>query len=113
MKTNKKVLIYLGCIILIFVFFFYLLLRPSIETKAIREIETCATTDVAKSVWYKYRSDLADDEDFCQVLRDKLTFFNLKSAEISEIKKSLPPKTENLNVIIVPDLSKRIRDEEN
>jgi hypothetical protein len=113
MKGNKKALIYLLAFVAIFALFIFILLRPSTQSKAIKEINTCANTEDVKATWYKYRLDLADDNDFCQVVRDKLTSFNLKQTEITEIKKWLPSKTKNLNVIVVPDLSLRIKDYSN
>jgi hypothetical protein len=113
MKGFNKPLLYLFGTIFIFAVFIYILLRPSTQSKAIKEIETCLNTEDVKAVWYKYRSDLSDDEDYCQAVRDKLKTFNLKQSEITEIKKWLPSKTQNLNIILVPDLSYRINDKKN
>lgn len=113
MKGNKKSLIYLLAFVAIFALFIFILLRPSTQSKAIKEINTCANTEDVKATWYKYRTELSDDDDFCQAARDKLTSFNLKQTEITEIKKWLPSKTKNLNVIVVPDLSLRIKDTAN
>lgn len=113
MKGIIKPILYLFGAIVIFVIFIYILLRPSTQSKAIKEIETCLNIEDVKAVWYKYRPDLADDEDYCQFVRDKLKTFNLKQSEISDIRKWLPAKTHNLNIILVPDLSYRISDEKN
>ena len=113
MKGNKKPIIYLFAFVSIFALFIFILLRPSTQSKAIKEINTCANTEDVRATWYKYRTELSEDADFCQAARDKLTSFNLKQTEITEIKKWLPSKTKNLNVIVVPDLSLRITDNVN
>lgn len=113
MKGNIKPLIYLLAFVAIFAFFIFILLRPSTQSKAIKEIKTCANIEDVKSTWDKYQPELLEDDDFCQAARDQLTSFNLKQTEIGEIKKWLPSKTKNLNVIVVPDLSLRIKDTAN
>src|SRR5438552_826086 len=113
MKGNKKVLLYLLSFIIIFVVFILILIRPSTQSKAIKEIGTCSNIQDVKAIWYKYRAELIDDEDYKQAVRDRLKTFGLKQNEIQEIKQWLPPKTQNLNLIIVPDLSLRIKDSVN
>ncbi len=83
------------------------------ESNAIQEINSCLNAEDVKTAWYKYKTDLSESEDFCQAVRDKLGSFNLKQSEISEIKKWLPSKSENINIILVPDLSYRIKDQKN
>ena len=109
MRRNKKPLIYLAVFLLLFTLFIFILLRPSLQAKALNEIENIDGIEDAKAIWYKYKPDLKEDADFSQALRNKLASFNLKQGEITEIKKWLPSKTDNLNVIVVPDLSLRIK----
>lgn len=113
MKASLKPLFYLAGTIFIFAIFIYLLLKPSTQSKAIKEIETCLNSDDVKSVWDKYRLELSGDEDYHQTVRNKLQTFNLSQKELPDIKKWLPPRTQNLNIILVPDLSGRIKDEKN
>lgn len=112
-KQNKKPLYTLLVFIGIFSLFIYILVKPSMEANAINEINSCLNTEDVKAVFYKYKTDLIESEEFCQATRDRLKTFNLNSTEINEVKKWLPSKTNNLNVIIVPDLSNRIIDTEN
>lgn len=113
MKGKIKPLIYLAGVIAVFMIFIYALAKPSTSSKAAKEIEPCLTVEAVKTIWDKYQNDLIVDEDFQQIVRDKLTSFELKQSEIKEIKKWLPSKTQNLNIILVPDLSFRINDEKN
>ncbi len=94
----------------VFSLFVYWLLKPSLESNAITEINSCINIEDVKGVFYKYKTDLIASEEFCQATRDKLNSFRIKQSDITEIKKWLPSKTDNLNVIIVPDLSNRIID---
>ena len=107
MKGNKKTLTFLLAFLTFFGLFLFILLRPSTQSKAIKEINTCISIEDVKDSWNKYRLDLSDNTDFCQAARNKLQSFGLKQNEIVEIKKWLPSKTNNLNIIIVSDLSHR------
>jgi hypothetical protein len=112
-KQNRKPLYILLVFIGVFSLFIYMLVKPSLESTAINELNTCLNTEDVKTVFYKYKTDLIESQDFCQAARDKLNSLNLSQSEIVDIKKWLPSKTNNLNVIIVPDLSNRIIDNEN
>lgn len=112
-KKNKKPLYILLIFIAVFGLFIYALLKPSLEATAIAEINTCLNTEDVKGIFYKYKIDLIASEEFCQATRDKLNSFSLKQGDINEIKKWLPSKTDNINIIIVPDLSNRIIDDVN
>lgn len=113
MKGPFKSLLYFLVTIILFGVFIYILLRPSTQSKAIKEIEKCFAIADVKATWDKYRTDLSDDEDYCQAVREKLKTLNLTEETFSEVKKWLPSRTQNLNIILVPDLSKRISDEKN
>lgn len=112
-KKNRKPLYILLCTLIAFSIFIYFLVKPSMESNASQEINSCLNTEDVKATWYKYKIDLSESEDFCQAARDKLSSFNLKQSEIVEVKKWLPSKSENLNLILVPDLSLRITDQKN
>jgi capsular polysaccharide biosynthesis protein len=112
-KQNKKPLYALLIFIGVFSLFIYILVRPSLESTAIDEINSCLNTEDVKTIFYKYKNDLIESQEFCQAARDKIKSFNLNQSEINEVRKWLPSNTTNLNVIIVPDLSNRIIDPEN
>ena len=110
---NKKPLLILLVFISVFSLFVYWLLKPSLEATAITEIKSGQNIEDVKGVFSKYKADLSTSDEFCQATRDQLNSFGLKQSEINEIKKWLPSKTDNLNVIIVPGLSNRITDDYN
>lgn len=109
-KRKKKPLYILLIFIGVFSLFIYALVKPSLEATAITEINSCLNIEDVKGIFYKYKTDLIGSEEFCQATRDKLNSLSLKQADITDIKKWLPSKTDNLNIIIVPDLSNRITD---
>jgi hypothetical protein len=112
-KKNNKTLIALSIFIGVFVLFVFILTKPSLEAKAIRQIEDCLNVPEVQAVFSIYKADLFKSEEFLQATRDKLNKFQLKQNDITDIKKWLPAKTNNLNIIIVPDLSNRIIDDIN
>lgn len=63
-----------------------------------------------ESVWNKYKSDLYQNDVFLVEVRKKLTNLTLTEDEINECKNWLPPPPTSLNLIIIPDLSRRITD---
>ena len=93
-----------------------------LSVKAIDELALCNTAEDVKSVYNKYKLDLTTindqmekevDEEFLLEIRKKLSKLNLTESEIADCLKWLPPAPTSLNLIIVPDLSRRIIDEVN
>jgi hypothetical protein len=112
-RTNQGryvVLVSLLLFFLVFGGFVYILMRPSKFEKARNEIETCANISQARMVFEKYRSDIKQDEDFDFALRAKLETLALSDSEIKECLTWLPPGKKSLNIIVVPDMSRRITD---
>jgi hypothetical protein len=109
-KRNRKPLYLLIGFLGIFITFIYFITRPSLQSVAIKELQTCFNTDDVKSCWSKYKADLAQDEEFIAETRDKLVSLELSDSEMQTCKKWLPPPPTSINLIIVPDLSKRIVD---
>jgi len=109
-KKDKKPLYILAGVLLFFVFFIYLLTRPSLQNNAIKELDTSFNKKDIEMVWYKYKTDLYQDEEFLAETRKKLTSLNLTEEEVEECKGWLPPPPKSINLIVVPDLSRRIID---
>lgn len=109
-KKDKKPLYILTGFLVFFGVFIYLITRPSNQSKAIKEIETCFNKKDVEMVWYKYKADLYQDEDFLLETRKKLSSLTLTEEEIKECRGWLPPAPTSINLIIVPDLSRRIID---
>lgn len=118
MGSKKRVLGILLGFILVFVLFLYLLLRPSAEAKAINAVSGSMNIEDIKSAWYKYKDDIYGTQpnrsdilgsDFIKTVYAKLDELRPASSDINNINEWLPAQ-ENLNIIIVPDLSRRIKD---
>lgn len=109
-KKDKKPLYVLAGFIVFFILFVYLITRPSLQSKAIGELESSYNIEDVKSVWLKYKSDLHKDEEFVYETRKKLDGFKLSDTELQECIKWLPPAPISINLIVVPDLSRRINE---
>lgn len=108
-KDKKPLYILLGFLVF-FGVFTYLITRPSVQSKAIKELEVSFNKKDIEMVWYKYKADLYQDEEFVLKTRKKLSSLNLTEEEIKECRSWLPPAPTSINLIIVPDLSRRIID---
>lgn len=107
-KKNRKPLYILAVFFVIFGFFIYLISRPSPEDTAKTELASAYTKENVKAIWEKYKPRLHDDENFLFAVRTKLSSLSLNEEEIKECIKWLPPAPISLNIIVVPDLSRRI-----
>jgi hypothetical protein len=120
-KNRKPLYILLGTMTF-FVLFILLISGTTTTNKAIEEIQICNNAQEVKRVYEKYQFELIEaDElgnksissDFQNAMRNKLASFKLNEEEIKKCIEWLPPAKTNLNLIVVPDLSKRISDEHN
>lgn len=98
--------------IFIFGLFFLLLMMKSTQSKAIGEINRASSIEDVKNIFYKYKIELSDQDNnidtaFCSAARNQILSLKPSKKEIIDIKKWLPSQNENLNIIIVPDLSHR------
>ncbi len=109
-KKNRKPLYLLFAFLFVFIAFIYFITRPSLQSIAINEIQNCYSTEDVKQCWYKYKADLSQEAEFLTEIRNKLASFNLSESEIQTCRGWLPPPPTSLNLIIVPDLSRRIND---
>lgn len=120
-KDKKPIYILLG-FISFFILFIFFLTRPSLQSKAIDQINICTNVNDVKSVFDRYKFELLESDefgnkivslDFQNAVRSKLNSFKLNDQEINECLKWLPPSKTNLNLIVIPDLSRRITDNNN
>ncbi len=109
-KKDRKPLYILFGFIIFFGIFIYAITRPSTQSKGIKELETSFNKKDVEMVWYKYKADLYQDEEFLQATRQKLTNLELSQEEIKECRSWLPPAPTSINLIVIPDLSRRIVD---
>lgn len=118
--SKNKISIFIGLVIVVaIVGFMFFLSQTSDIGKAIEEVKQCTNQDQVKNVFDKYKGTLTTingnneneiEPNFLKEIRDKLYSFNLNDNEISVCKGWLPPAPTSLNLIIVPDLSRRIID---
>ncbi|WP_207534896.1 hypothetical protein [Desertivirga arenae] len=107
---DKKPLYILLAFLIFFCFFIFLITRPSAQSKALKELETSFNKKDVEMVWYKYKSELYQDEEFLLETRKKLSKLNLSEDDLKECKEWLPPAPSSVNLIVVPDLSRRVKD---
>lgn len=118
-KKDKKPLYLLLGFLLFFVIFIYSLTRPSLQSKAIGQIQVCSNVNDVKSLYERYKFDLLETDennnkivalDFQDAVRNKLNSFKLTEEELGKCLEWIPPSKTSLNVIVIPDLSRRIID---
>lgn len=116
-KKDKKPLYILIGTFIFFGIFIYLLTRPSLQSKAIEQIQVCSNVNDVKSIYDLYKFNLLETDEngkkivaieFQDAVRDKLSSFNLNEEELNKCLEWIPPSKTSLNVIVIPDLSRRI-----
>lgn len=108
-KDKKPIYILLGFLVF-FCVFIYLITRPSIQTIALKELDTSFNKKDIETVWIKYKADLYHDEVFLLATREKLDKLNLSEDEKNDCISWLPPAPISENIVVIPDLSRRIID---
>lgn len=102
--------------------FTFLLGQKSEVGKALDKLDQCKTVEQVKKVFEDNKGKLETindaeesviDSAFLASVRRKIANFNLSEKGIDSCKSWLPPPPVSLNLIVVPDLSKRIVDETN
>ncbi|RZJ48302.1 MAG: hypothetical protein EOO44_21285 [Flavobacterium sp.] len=107
---DKKPLYILAGAIAFFGIFVYLITRPSIQNIALKELETSYNKKDVETVWYKYKAELSEDEEFLNATRSKLSSFKLSDDDLRYCQGWLPPAPTSINIVVIPDLSGRIND---
>jgi hypothetical protein len=108
-KDNTPLKLLAGAL-LFFGLFVFLITRPSKQSEAMKELDLCYNSSEVRKIWDKYKTELHQDEEFLFQLRSRLSTFNLGDSEIEKCRQWLPPAPESINVIVIPDLSRRITD---
>lgn len=118
-KKNRKPIFLLLAFLLLFIVFIYFITKTSLQSKVIDQIQSCSNVNDVKSLFERYKFNLLESDDngnkivaieFQDAVRNKLNSFNLNDKELGECLAWLPPTKTSINIIIIPDLSKRIID---
>jgi hypothetical protein len=124
-KKKKKPLVILLVTFLSFGAFIYLITRKSDVTVAMEQIEMCNSIPQVKAIFQAnqfdedfYERNEATGErelvpDFEILIRQKLNKLITSDEELKECIEWLPQTKKSLNIIIVPDLSRRLLDSSN
>lgn len=98
---------------LFFVFIAYLL-YPSDLSLINKELRLASSKEDVKFIWEKNKEEYYLNEDFYKEIVNKLNNFKLNDKEIEEVFTWLPDRRQtSINLIVVPDLSARIIQENN
>ncbi len=117
-KKSKAPLIGLALTLLFFGIFIYWLISPSAEQILIEKIQLSTTVEEVKMLYLNGKSEFTETDENGKIVpsvylqdavREKLTSMDLSQTEIMECLKWIPPKKMNLNLIVVPDLSNRLK----
>ncbi len=109
-KKKKHPLRMLVYFLLAFLLLSLFLLIPSARSSALRNLENCSDAAEVKRVWAENRESLGRDDTFLSAIREKLSSFSLSDNELKACRAWLPPAPVSLNLIVVPDLSRRLQD---
>lgn len=126
-KSNKKVKskkpIYVLIVVMaFFILFISLISMPSKLNTAIEEIQISANENDVKQIFDKYKFDLVETDEngnkiiaieFMDEVREKLNSFKLNEEKTKKCLEWLPAGKTSINLIVIPDLSRRILDEKN
>jgi hypothetical protein len=110
MKKSVRTLLYILSGLILFTGFIYYLQRPSTFSIVKKRLAACTTITDVKSIWDQYRYQFTDKPEFADICRKKLNELGLTQTELCDVKQWMPAKTNNINLIIIPDLSRRIID---
>jgi hypothetical protein len=118
-NKSKAPLIGLALTLLFFGIFIYWLISPSAEQTLIEKIQLSTTVEEVKMLYLNGKSEFTETDEngktvpsvyLQDAVREKLTSMDLSQTEIHECLKWIPPKKMNLNLIVVPDFSLRMKD---
>jgi hypothetical protein len=118
-KKDKKPLYLLLGFLTFFGVFIYLLTRPSLQSKAIEQVQVCNSVNDVKSLYERYKFELLETDEtgnkivaleFQDAVRQRINSFKLNDKQLTECLEWIPPTKTSLNVIVIPDLSRRIID---
>lgn len=115
MKNKKTLLIVLSIISIVTIAIIGLASFKTDLAKAKADLKIAQDTQEVIQVWQKYAKDLslANSKVLMKSIKDKLEQLEISDQELHQILDVFPKAPKSLNVIVVPDLSRRIIDQYN
>lgn len=111
---NIKAKIFISSLFICFGLFVFYLLYPSQMSVVNKDLKVATNTEDVQKVWEKYESSMGNNPDFYAKIVDKLETFDLDDNQIQNVFTWLPDRRPvNMNLVVVPDLSARIVQENN
>lgn len=111
---NLKSKIFITFLFIFFGVFVYFLLIPSNLSKVNKDLKFANSVPDIQYVWDKYKDEMYNDPEFYAKITGKLTELNLNDTQIIDIFTWLPDRRPTqANLVVVPDLSARINQENN
>lgn len=107
---NYRPLYLLLSFLSIFGLFVFVLTCKSDLQIAKNELPNCKNIEEVRLCWTKHENKLSQNEDFENAVREKLNQLTVSDSQLVKINDWLPKPPTYLNVILVPDLSRRIID---
>ena len=110
-KTNTYRALYLLISFLaVFTTFIFVLTCKSDLQIAKSELPNCKNIEEVRLCWSKHENNLSQNEDFAKAVREKLNLLTVSDSQLVKINEWLLKPPTYLNIILVPDLSRRIID---
>ncbi len=107
-SASKLIIILLVGFTLVFSGFIYLITRPSELETALRNLTSCSSVEELESLW-KLHPGL-HDTSLANPIRNRAHQLSPDSIQLMRLCQFLPPRPKYFNLIIVPDLSRRLTD---
>ena len=93
---------------LIFTIFIYFITRPSELAIALKKLPQCNSVEELQTLWNSHPN--LHDSTFANPIKDRVLQFSPDSAQVAKALQFLPQRPKFINLILVPDLSRRIID---
>jgi hypothetical protein len=108
--VKYKGLIFIVSIFLIFGLFIFWITADSPVEVTVNKIEAAASVSELKNIFASIDAELRQDDEVRKAAKGKISSLKLKKKDFKELLDWFPAKETAINLVIVPDLSKRLKD---
>jgi len=108
MKIKSIVIIF--CVSVSLISLFTWLIWPSESDNAYESLKSSMNLETTKLIWTNFKEKLADDHEFKEMVAEKLEKQGLFASEFQNYPELLAIRDTVLNIVVIPDLSSRIKD---